>query len=296
MGKWSEISFQTINYTLFCLFAVICIYPFYFLFLVSVSDASAVSRGDVLLWPVGFHLTNFINVFQLNGIFSAFMISVGRTVIGTLLMLIFSCTLAYIVTKQELPGRKWIYRATVITIFFQAGLIPWVVTMNFLHLDNTFWLYVLPGIISPYAVILIKTYMESISPSLEESALIDGAGYFRILWSVMVPLSLPIIAAVSVFNAVTQWNSWQDNFFLVTDPQLKTLQLTLLEFLQQAELLARVIQSGNQDMNSIKNSMQFDPFAVKTTITMITVFPIMLFYPFMQKYFVKGIMLGAVKG
>ncbi|MGO4545523.1 carbohydrate ABC transporter permease [Paenibacillus sp. 2TAB23] len=294
--KKRDYTFQIINATIFLFFTFLCIYPFYYIFIASVSDAQAVAMGEVLYFPVGFHLDNFKSVLKLDGILMAFGISAARTIIGTALMLFFSIMLAYVVTKNILPGRKWIYRATVITLFFNAGLIPWFVIMKILSLNNTFWLYVLPGMISPFAVILIKTYMESISTALEESALVDGAGYFTILWRITAPVCLPVIAAVAVFNAVSQWNAWQDNFFLVSNPNLQTLQLMLYNYLQQAESLARAAMQGNINLENVASNKQLDSFSIKTTITMVTVFPIILVYPFMQKFIVKGIMLGSVKG
>jgi len=296
MSLRKDLPFQIVCATLLIAFSVACIYPFYYIVLVSISSAEAVSRGEVFLYPIGIHGNNFAQVFRLNGILSAFSISVARTVIGTLAMLGFSTMLAYLCTKKELLGRKWLYRATVFTMFFQAGLIPWFVTMKMLGLQNNFLLYVLPGVISPFAVILIKTYIESIPPSLEESAVMDGAGHFKTLTRIIVPISLPIIATVAVFNAVGQWNSWQDNFFLVNHPHLQTLQLILKNFLSQAEMLANSLRDGSRDLSTVSKSQQLDPFAVKTTITVVTVIPILLVYPFLQKYFVKGIMLGAVKG
>jgi len=296
MSIRKDLLFQMTCGAIYLAFAVMCIYPFYYLILVSISSADAVSRGEVLLYPIDLHWNNFIQVFQLKGIVTAFGISVARTVIGTVIMLFFSTMLAYLCTKKELPGRKWLYRATVFTMFFQAGLIPWFISMKMLGLQNNFLLYVLPGIISPFAVILIKTYIESIPPSLEESAVVDGAGPFTILTRIIAPVAVPIIAAVAVFNAVGQWNSWQDNFFLVSNPHLQTLQLILKNFLSQAEMLANMLRDGSKDLSSVSRNQQLDPFAVKTTITVVTVLPILLVYPFLQKYFVKGIMLGAVKG
>lgn len=296
MRRGKEAVFQSINAMMFIVFAIVCIYPFYYILLVSVSDAAAVSKGHVLLYPIGFTLDNFARVVRLKGILPAFGISAARTVIGTGLTLFFSAMLAYVSTKRELPARKWFYRGTVFTMFVSAGLIPWFVTMKMLGLQNSFLLYVLPGCISPFAVVLIKTYMESVSPALEESALMDGAGPFTVFSRIMVPVSMPVLAAVAVFAAVSQWNSWQDNFYLVNDPHLQTLQLVLLHFLQEAEMLAKaMLLSGANNMELARGS-RLDPFAVKTTITIVTVIPIMLIYPFLQKYFVKGIMLGAVKG
>ncbi|MBP1990932.1 carbohydrate ABC transporter permease [Paenibacillus eucommiae] len=297
MGRNKDIPFQIMNSCLLLLFAFLCFYPFYYIFLVSVSSADAVAKGGLYFFPSGFTIDSYVRVLGLKGIIPAFVTSVSRTVIGTVLTLFFSAMLAYIVTKKELIGRKWIYRGTIFTMFVNAGLIPWFITMKTLGLSNSFLLYVLPTVISPFAVVLIKTYMESISPSLEESALIDGAGYFRILYKIMIPVSMPVIAAVAVFSAVSQWNSWQDNFFLVSNRNLQTMQYILINYLQEAESIAQAVQSGNKDiLGSLSSNKPLDPFSIRTTVSMVTVIPIIAVYPFVQRYFVKGIMLGAVKG
>lgn len=294
MAKSGEILFQTVNGMVFVLFAIICIYPFYYILLVSISDSYAVSMGNVFLYPIGFTLDNFFRVFQLKGFAMAFAVSASRAVVGTMITLFFSSMLAYICAKNELIGRKWVYRATVFTLYVNAGLIPWFVTMKSLGLQDNFLLYVLPGAVAGFNVVLIKTFMESLPTALEESALVDGAGYFTIFIRIMLPLSTPVLAAVAVFTAVAQWNSWQDNFFLVNKAHLKTLQLILIQFLQQAESIARLVQETG-DLNQARES-HLDPFQIRTTVTIVTVIPILFVYPFLQKYFAKGILLGAVKG
>jgi ABC-type glycerol-3-phosphate transport system permease component len=161
------------------------------------------------------------------------------------------------------------------------------------HLNRSFLLYVIPGAVSAYFVILIKTFMEQLPPSLEESAKLDGAGYFRIFMSIIFPLSMPIIATIAVFSAVAQWNSWVDNFLFMTNPKLKTLQLTLYEYLTQTN---RIAQATMQERNSGQAVRELTPAAVRMTITMVVTLPIVFVYPFLQKYFVKGLMLGAIKG
>ena len=161
-------------------------------------------------------------------------------------------------------------------------------------LKNNFLLYIIPYAVTAFYVILIKTYIESLPPALSESAAIDGAGIVKIFVSVIIPLSLPVIASVAVFAAVGQWNAWYDNFMLVSNPKLKTMQLVLMEYLQKQVM--QVLTSGSAASSTAAASNQVTPMSVRVTITMVTMLPIMLIYPMLQKYFIKGIMIGAVKG
>jgi putative aldouronate transport system permease protein len=270
--------------------AIICMYPFYYIILYSISDPQAASKG-VFLFPSGITLKNYMLVFKVDLIFHSFLISALRAIVGTVLTLLFSSLLAFLVTKKELPFRKLIYRMVVFTLFINAGIIPWYMTMLGLGLKNHFLLYVLPSAVGAFYVVLLKTYFEQLPPSLEESASIDGAGIMRIFFVIILPLSLPIVAAVAVFSAVGQWNSWYDNFFLVTDPKLKTLQLVLLEFLQRnmAEMMAR-------DNSAASKAVSVTPMAIRMTISVVSILPVFIVYPLLQKYFIKGILIGAVKG
>jgi ABC-type glycerol-3-phosphate transport system permease component len=178
-------------------------------------------------------------------------------------------------------------------MYFNAGLIPYYLTIKMYHLNQSFLLYVIPGAVSAYYVILIKTFIEQLPPSLEESAKLDGAGFFRIFMKIIFPLSMPIVATIAIFSAVAQWNSWIDNFLFSTNPKLKTLQLTLYEYLTQTN---RIAQATMQERNSGQAVRELTPAAVRMTITMVVTLPIIFVYPFLQKYFVKGLMLGAIKG
>ena len=226
-------------------------------------------------------------------IYTGFIVSVSRTVIGTILTLFITSMFAYAVTKNELFLRKTIYRITVASMYLAAGLIPWYITMKAYGLKDNFLLYVLPSAMSTFSMILLKTYMEQIPPSLEESALIDGAGYFTIFAKIIIPVSIPVIAACAVFSGVQQWNSWADNFFLVGKESLQTLQLILLNMLRQSQALADLLSEN--DYNSIK-VIKITPTAVRLAITIIVTVPILFLYPFCQRYFVKGIMIGSIKG
>ncbi|HOJ09521.1 MAG TPA: carbohydrate ABC transporter permease [Clostridiales bacterium] len=283
--------FDFANYTLLSVFAFITLYPFYYVIIYSISDPSEASKG-LLFLPRGITASNYIQIMNLDGIFSAFFVSVARTVLGTILT-VFSCSLfAYIVAKKELCFRSLIYRFTVITLYFNAGLIPWYLLMKRLHLNNNFLLYIIPSIINAYFVILIKTYIEQIPPSLEESARIDGAGYFRTFISIIFPMSLPIIATITVFSSVGQWNAWTDNFFLVSDQRLQTLQLKLYNYLRQVDFSSLSMT----EISSGALAKRSSPESIKATLTVIVTLPIMMVYPYMQKYFIKGLFLGAIKG
>jgi len=296
--KPGEIIFQFVTVGAYLLFAFLCLYPFYYLLLVSVSSPDAVAKGAVLFFPRDFTLIYYDRILRMDGIFNAFFVSCARTIIGTILTVFFSSILAYVVTKKEMVARRFFYRATVFTMYVNAGLIPWFIALRAYGLKDSFLLYVLPAAVSPFAVVLIKTYIESISPSIEESAFVDGAGFFTIFRTIIVPLSKPVIAAVAVFSAVYQWNQWQDNFFLVNKASLQTMQYTLMLFLRQAETLALAMAQNSKDpllLEQLKRN-PLNPFTVRTAITMVTIVPILVVYPILQRYFVTGIMLGAVKG
>lgn len=292
-----DVVFNIINYTVFILFALICLFPFYYLFINTISDNNLVGAGRIQLVPKGFNLQNYANLTKISGLGTSFMISIGRTVIGTLLMVLASALVGYLVTKEEMWGRKFWYRFLVITMYFNAGLIPWYMNMSMLGLTNNFLAYVIPGIISPYNVILVKTYIESIPGELEESASIDGAGYFTIFSRIILPLCKPILATIAIFGAVGHWNSFTDSLILMSGkPELHTLQHKLYTYMNEATNLAAMIQSGSGDVGNLASQASMNMRPIKFTVAMATVLPILLVYPFLSKYFEKGIMLGAVKG
>lgn len=291
----ANVTFHIFNYFLLGLFTVICIFPFYYLFINTISSNDLSAMGDITFYPKEIHFDNYIQVLRIKGLGQAALVSLGRTIIGTILTVGASAFVGYLFTKKEMWGKQIWYRYIVATLYFNAGLIPWFITMHNLHLTNNFLAYVLPTIISPFNIILVKTFIESIPPSLEESAAMDGAGYFRIFRSIIVPLITPILATITIFSAVGQWNSFIDTAFLVTDSKLYTLQFVLYRYLNQSASLAALIKSS-QDLSTINVQNMQTATSVRMTVTMIVVFPILLVYPYFQKFFVKGILIGAVKG
>ncbi|WP_435170618.1 carbohydrate ABC transporter permease [Paenibacillus glycanilyticus] len=288
--------FDIFNYVFFTLLVVLCLYPFWYMFVYSISEPSLAAKGVTLL-PRGFTLFNYKKVMELKGIYNAFFISVIRTVIGTALSVFLNALLGYLFSRTEMPGRKILYRMLLLTMYISGGLIPYYLIIKNYGLLNNFMVYIIPGAIAAFNVILIKTFIESLPDSLQESAMLDGAGYFTIFTKIVMPLCLPIIATIAVFSAVSNWNSWFDNYMFISSEKLNTLQLTLYEYLNEAQTLARLLQeSGN--IEDYKKTMQrsLTPRGVQITITMITTIPIMLVYPYMQRFFIKGIMVGAIKG
>ena len=296
--SFGERVFLFFLYVFFLLFTLICVYPFYYLIINSISANDVSARGDVMFYPIGIHFQNYVDVMKIQGLGRAALISVGRTVLGTLCTIIGSSFLGFMFTQEKLWHRKFWYRFTVATMYFSAGLIPWYITMMNLHLTNNFLAYILPAIVQPFNIILIKTYIENTPASLQEAAEIDGAGVLRIYAQVIVPISMPVLATVAIFAAVGQWNAFQDTLMLMTDQDLYTLQYTLYQYINQASSLARMIESSGGSISDsvIAAATQQTPTSVRMTVSVVVVLPILLVYPIFQRYFVKGIMIGSVKG
>lgn len=288
---------SVIIYTVFSVFAFVCAYPFYYIFINTISSNDLSKRGKVLFWPREIHFTNYEQVLQIQDLFNALEVSVARTVIGTTLTVIISAFLGYMFTRETLWGRKFWYRFVAVTMYFNAGIIPWFLTMDKLGLRNNFWVYILPMAVVPFNVILCKTFVEALPKELQEAAVIDGAGTLKIFFKIIVPVIKPIVATVAIFSAVNQWNAFQDTLLLVTDKKLYTLQYLLYNYINQASSLAGLVNSTSSSA-SVAASLAHAQTAtsIRMTVTIIVVTPIMLVYPFFQKYFTKGIMIGAVKG
>ena len=290
-------TFQVINILIFAIFAIICAYPFYYLIINSISANDLSASGKVNFLPHGFQLENYVKVFQLNGLGTAAMVSLGRTVIGTICTVLASVYLGFMFTQQRMWHRKLWYRFMVITMYFNAGLIPMYMTMKTLHLTNSFWVYIIPAIVQPFNIIMAKTYVESIPPALQEAAEIDGAGTMTVFAKVILPTCKPIMATIDIWSAVGQWNSFQDTLIYITDQKLYSLQYLLYTYLNQASSLATMVQQSGGNVSAVANlATQQTPTSIRMTISVIVVLPILFVYPIFQKSFVKGIMIGSVKG
>jgi multiple sugar transport system permease protein/putative aldouronate transport system permease protein len=283
-------------YTFLGIVSFLCLYPFWYLLIYTLSDPVQAVYG-VRLWPRGFSLYNIQKVLKLQGIGRSMGNSILRTVSGTILTVVSCSFLGYVFTKEEMPARKAIYRGLIITMYISGGLIPTYLIMRAYGLTNNFFVYILPAAVSAYNVILIKTFIEQLPASLEEAAMIDGAGYFTTYTRVIFPLCVPIIATIAIFASVGQWNSWFDNHIYNTNSkELMTLQYQLYKFLNESQRLADMLRQGNLSDVESALTKQLTPKGVRVTTTLFAALPIFLVYPFMQRYFIKGIMIGAVKG
>ncbi len=276
------------------LYGFICAYPFYYIFINSISNNKLSERGAITFFPKEIHFQNYVDAIKIPGLLNAAMISVSRTVIGTLTVLFTSAFLGYMFTRETVWRRKFWYRFVIITMYFNAGIIPWYLTMMNLGLINNFLAYILPMAISPFYIILTKTYIESTPYALQEAAICDGAGVLAIFFRIILPICKPILATICIFAAVAQWNSFQDTLLLMTQEKNYTLQFVLYRYLQSSQSLKAIVNATAGSTQSISNAQT--QTSIRMTVTIIVAFPILLVYPIFQRFFVKGIMIGAVKG
>lgn len=286
-----------LTYVIYSIFAFVCVYPFYYIFINTISANDLSERGKIIFWPKGIHFTNYLNVMKIDGLLQATKISLARTVIGTFVTVIVAAFLGYMFTRETMWHRKLWFRMVAATMYFNAGIIPWFITMKNLGLTNNFWVYILPTAVQPFYIILCKTFVESIPKELEDAAEIDGAGTLRIFFQIIIPIIKPILATVAIFAAVAQWNSFQDTLLLVTDDKLYTLQYVLYNYLNQASSLkALVNNSSSAEAMAASLAHASTATSIRMTVTIVVVTPILLVYPIFQRFFTKGIMIGAVKG
>jgi multiple sugar transport system permease protein/putative aldouronate transport system permease protein len=288
--------FNWVNGLVFLVFTIICVFPIYYLFINTISDNRLVAAGMINLYPQGVHLNNYIKLLNVDDLANSVFITFSRTMLGTVFMVLASAFVGYLVTQQKMYARKIVYRYIIITMYFNAGLIPWFLNMSMLGLTNNFWGYVIPAVVQPFNIILVKTYIESIPGELEESAFIDGAGYFTVWRKIIFPLCKPILAAIAVFGAVGHWNSFTDSLILMmSEPKLYTLQHKLYQYLNETSNLGKLMEQGGTLTADMLSSL-LNNRVIQLTVAMVSVIPILMVYPFMQRYFQKGLMLGAVKG
>lgn len=289
---------SVITYIVYAFFAFVCAYPFYYIIINSVSANNLSERGKVLFYPMEIHFKNYSRMAGIPGLMDAAKISVLRTLIGTVLTVIIAAFLGYMFTRETMWKRKLWFRFVTVTMYFNAGIIPWVLCMRNLHLNNNFWGYIFPMIVQPFYIILCKTYCESVPRELQDAGEIDGAGTLRVFFSIMLPVIKPILATIAIFAAVNQWNSFQDNLLLMTNrPDLNTLQYVLWQYITQANSL-KALLSNTTNSNAIMAGLATAATAtsIRMSVTVVVVLPVMLIYPFFQRFFTKGIMIGAVKG
>ena len=294
---FGDYALSAVIYFVYALFAFVCVFPFYYIIINSISANNLSDAGLVILYPREIHFTNFEHLQSVPGLAQAAKISVLRTVIGTAVIVIIAAFLGYMFTRETMWKRKFWYRFVVVTMYFNAGIIPWYLTMKILGMTDNFWGYIFPTAVQPFYIILCKTYCESVPRELQEAAEIDGAGTMRVFWQIMLPVIKPILATIAIFAAVTHWNSFQDSVLLMHDEKLFTLQFQLYQYIKKSDSLSKVINNSTSTDAAIAIlKTAATATSIRMTVTVVVVLPIMLVYPFFQRFFTKGIMIGAVKG
>ena len=281
--------FPIVNCIIMVLFLIITLYPVLNTLAISLNDGTDALRGGIYLLPRKFTWKNYITVLQKDNLITGAYITVARTIIGTVLALVANAILAFIVSRKRFLFKRGLSLFWVITMYVNGGLIPTFLLYKGLGLTNSFWVYVVPGMVSAFNMLVISTYMNGIPDSLEESAQLDGAGYTTIFLKIYSPLCKPVYATVALFVAVGQWNSWFDAMlYNRMNTKLTTLQYELMK------LLSAVTNQGGS-AETLKNAVgAVTPTSVRAAATIITMLPIICIYPFLQKYFVTGLTLGGV--
>ncbi|WP_034342444.1 carbohydrate ABC transporter permease [Deinococcus misasensis] len=275
------------------LVVIVTLYPFLNVLAISFNASSDTVKGGITIFPRAFTFDNYRTIFSFGSIPQAFLISVLRTVVGTVLSLIACSMVAYVLSRKDFVFRNFLSRYLAITMYVSGGMIPFFILIRDLHLMNTFTVYILPGLVNVFFIFMIRSFIDALPYELQESAKLDGANDFTIFWRVILPLCKPVLATAALFIAVGQWNSWFDTYlFNGSNPDLTTLQFELMKILQST-------QTGQDAVNGndmARNMQQVSPESIKMAITMVTTVPILMVYPFLQRYFVAGMTLGAVKG
>lgn len=271
---------------------VVTVYPFWNIFIISINDATDAIRGGLYFLPRKLSLSSYAEILGRSTFLASIKVSVGRTLIGTPIAVLVTAMLAYPLSRKDLVGRKFWNLLFVFTMYFGGGLVPYYMVLKGIHMLNTFWVFIFPMMMSVYNMILIRSYIESMPDSLFEAAKIDGANDLVVFVKMVIPLSKPILMTVALFVAINQWNSWFDAYLYTSDQALKPMQSILVEILNQYQTGA----STSQAMSNAKAGVTVTPDSIRMAATMVATLPIIMVYPFVQKYFVKGIMLVAVKG
>ena len=278
-------------YAVLIILTILSILPIWHVLNLSFSNTAAASSGKLLLWPEGFTLESYFFIFKQDALVRSFGITIFITIVGTALNMFLTTTCAYALSRTELPGRKILTWVVVIPMLFSAGIVPGYMLVRNLGLIDSVWAMILPGAISSYNVILMKNFFEEVPEALLESARLDGANEFLIFWRIVLPLAVPAIATISLFYAVAHWNEFFRGIFYITDPAKWPLQVLLRNIVVQADFTQ--IGMTNADMYAHMNVNQL---TIRAATVISTIIPIASVYPFIQRYFVKGIRLGAEKG
>ncbi|MFH5184158.1 carbohydrate ABC transporter permease [Paenibacillus sp. TAB 01] len=281
--------FDGVNAALLLIALLLCLAPFLHIVSISLSSNKPIMSGVVTIFPVELNWEAYNRVLADAAMLRSLGLSVGLTALFTVMCMLMTICAAYPLTKTELKGRKVFMYLIVFTMFFSGGIIPEYILVKELHLVNTIWSLILPMLVNPFYLIILITFFNNIPKSLEESAELDGSSHFGTLVRIILPLSMPAIATLSLFYAVNRWNGFMDSLFYITDPNLYPLQLKLYQMIMNSMMTDQMQMEGAQ-------IVQVLPESLKAASIVVATLPILIVYPWLQRYFVSGIMLGSVKG
>ena len=289
----SQLLGNVVVYGFLLLLFIITFFPFWHIFMLSLNDAGDPTYGKLMLWPSAFTLDSYKAVLQDSEIIHSLGVTVCRVLVGVPITVACVSMLAYALSKRELTGWRGINLFFVFTMYFSGGLIPTYMVVRSLHLIDSFWVFIFPNIINVFWMILVRTYIEGLPKEMMEAAQIDGANDFQIFLRVVLPVCVPVLATVTLFSAISHWNAWYDSYIYTYDSALKTLPAVLVKILNQyqtGDMLSAAQQLANE-----QRRMPVSSESIRMTVTMVATLPIIAVYPLLQKYFLKGMMIGAVK-
>lgn len=285
----SDIVIDVIKVLFLAMAVIVCVYPFWNIFIISINDATDAMRGGLYFLPRKLSFASYADILGRSTFQHSILVTVARTIIGTPLAVLVTTALAYVLSRKELVGRKGLTLLFISTMYFGGGMVPYYMVLKSLRLLNSFWVFIIPGLLSVYNMILVRNYIDGIPEAIFESAHMDGANDLIIFFKMVLPLSKPIIMTIALFVAIGHWNSWFDAYLYTNSQNLKTMQSILVEILNQYQ----TSEAGNSAATRMQQALT--PDSIRMAATMVTTIPIIMVYPFIQKYFVKGIMLGSVK-
>jgi len=274
-------------------FAFLCVYPFIYVLALSLNDGLDAQKGGIYFWPRKFSLENYAAIFKNPDIVNAYAITLFRVVVGTILTVFLTAACSYAMSRNTLPFRRFFNWMILIPMYFSGGIIPYYLVVSGLGLKDSIWVYVIPTIYSSFNIILMRTFMKQLPESLNESARLDGANDFIIFIKIILPLSKPVIATVALFTAVYHWNDWYMATIFATSKKMWPASTLLLNILKSSEISSYV---NTKFFMAGARRRVVTPEALKMAMLIVTTLPIVIVYPFLQKYFVKGVMIGSLKG
>ncbi|QHW32831.1 carbohydrate ABC transporter permease [Paenibacillus rhizovicinus] len=288
---------QIVIIVLLSLLCVTVIYPFLYMLAISLNQGNDAAKGGVYLWPRAFTFYNFRIVLGNEVIQHSYWITIARTILGTVLGLLVTLLAAFGLSYRALPMRGTILGYVLLTMLFSGGLIPFYIQLHDLHLLNSFWVYIVPSAFSAWNMFVMMKFIQGIPEALIESAEMDGAHPFRVLWSIILPLSKPMLAALGLFTGVMHWNDWFAGAFFVSNQKLIPVQTFLQQLLSAQDISAVLGSNNNVEALARGTSLaNVTLMSIKMATVMVSAIPILCVYPFLQRYFVKGVLIGSVKG